>query len=1816
MGSKEAIVESKSVTERKTDSQESKEALQNQSQQLRKEHSLAPTIEGETSKQSPRADLPKLEIVDREKSVQDDTTKVVLKDGRILTYDKEGTLIAAEKDGKRWELKYDGDTLVRYQGPNSYVEYQKEGWQRCTANGCKKIEGFTVKDEDGVETVLVGRVTKQDLADPGSVKFADIPEIASSSQRMIDLIRSDGAEGAIKYFAQTLPNMDSEQLVQLEKNYFATTGKSLLGEFDALKNEGKLSPASAEILSSFLTKGSDKRTPQETAELGMKALSEPNARIAVTLFGGALGGNTEQAIEARKLFNQMDGDNKIAQASLGTTSTKELQDIMQWGAVNPATVIRDAFGYTSSVFGLNEGTIDNIISSMSKQERDAYLEGERLSKINGPYTSDQEKSISYYESVHSALVDASARTENVVSRQRQYDLQSERKLMGWEDMIRNGGQKDLVAQITDCKGSPEQVISVLRGMNKDQWDRLKSDKNYSELVKRAIQSNFNAPDQSWGYDAAAQNELTRILDKNNYADGVRVSKDRFFEEIGLRGSGTFVAQTCERGDSTFTKAIKTDAEYREKVLGVIMRRTNADSPERALALDAINAIVEDRVDSKVTSLKRSILKGLIADQPSMEMAASVRTALKNSPELKEQIASNPDLANELKGFLAKGLKGGIKIAEKLLAGQGLTTDDVKFLASSSHMYVGKDQYGKDKVMSESILSKADAINGLALLDENQPGSIKSIDKFSAEEQKVADAVAQQGKVQPEDNLRLFVLSMNNGALERVRTTFNDLDDVAKKKAIDAYSAKYGGDLLKDAMGKVSDPAERTQLQQALTLRARTSLGTLSRGLEDKANAENVSSFGRSVTEIIAGNSYTQADKNAINNSLTVKELAEKRDNLSEADRKRLDEALANISKAAQDIRDGKKQAVETLEKGVMVAGAILAIPMTAGYSGVALLAGSATLIGLSEVVLRKQIKGADYSKDDLVKDAVILGSSILIDAAPAISGVIVRGVTSDGKALLRAGVKSEELRNELRDVIKLAAKDKAAAEEGLRTVANKYALEGKEEALFTRLQNDLSSSAKRLKQANQDRVNTVTAVEQTPKKPDPNNFYKLKQEKELSSTQKMSNDTSFVRTDARQDTVWGKGNAVKLTGAKEDFVIEGFERTTGNAIVRPAKSAEQTVKSEVTVATSDLQKQGYMKVSENMDMYIKDGVVFKGRVQNDSTILSTTDMQIVPRERLVPPNATTSMTERIPGSKDPWDSLPLSGEDHYRLLTYLERAKKDGLTSLNIAESNEMSALLKRVRPEDTIVSDALKTISVEDKEMLINGAYIKYNQNMPKPGDMRDFKSVVTNQQREFPSLADGAENLEKWDYGKGVALTKKQAREYELTNGSKIVIPEDVAKQLDKVRELRKILETRGTTVSEILERMKARVQLQLSPFRDHPLPEEIGRMILETPNPARIKTYMITGTSHPEDLYNRARMVKNGMIPSGDNIPASTFIGNDFIQLYPAGTRTGMSDQGVANIFLSTNHEWSHNAEKGLFFDAYKVAREVEELPVPSVARQYALTDEHEDWAVMFGENIMTDDPKKLVNMAEQTPLRSIALTNALRQELEAAGNSATYAPQLLERIKLIEQTAMPKAQKILQEMTRSGDPAVVKRAIEYMAAINKADPNRARVLADYEGVLKVFSTTQDKELAAEIVPLIKPYLKSRPELFKEVVDQAATLNFNTYESYKIWNESNDVTHRISAANWLLSHYRKDEILAFQLGQLTKDMPNPDAQKIFDTIVDTGYGNKGSLLNAIWKNCPSERVRRMAAERLAGKERLPRPMQPTPDYNMQVKTPQPAF
>jgi hypothetical protein len=133
-------------------------------------------------------------------------------------------------------------------------------------------------------------------------------------------------------------------------------------------------------------------------------------------------------------------------------------------------------------------------------------------------------------------------------------------------------------------------------------------------------------------------------------------------------------------------------------------------------------------------------------------------------------------------------------------------------------------------------------------------------------------------------------------------------------------------------------------------------------------------------------------------------------------------------------------------------------------------------------------------------------------------------------------------------------------------------------------------------------------------------------------------------------------------------------------------------------------------------------------------------------------------------------------------------------------------------------------------------------------------------------------------------------------------------------------------------------------------------------------------------------------------------------------------------VADRLRTTmNHEWSHLVHYRFpeQFETFKKANRVEDgLGNGYNAREYAKTDDMENFAVHMGEKLMHPDPYHLLEIAEQAPLRTAVLSHALRRTVDdlTPAEQSKFLSQYRARINFVSKRVIPKLKSTLYKETR--------------------------------------------------------------------------------------------------------------------------------------------------------------------------------------------------
>jgi hypothetical protein len=449
---------------------------------------------------------------------------------------------------------------------------------------------------------------------------------------------------------------------------------------------------------------------------------------------------------------------------------------------------------------------------------------------------------------------------------------------------------------------------------------------------------------------------------------------------------------------------------------------------------------------------------------------------------------------------------------------------------------------------------------------------------------------------------------------------------------------------------------------------------------------------------------------------------------------------------------------------------------------------------------------------------------------------------------------------------------------------------------------------------------------------------------------------------------------------------------------------------------------------------------------------------------------------------------PLNYVEYQEFLKLGKKIAKEGPSSLDVAEASRFQSLSTRVRPYDEIDLAKMETMpySAEDYKRWVDQMYIPTNQIKSDPTRIASVSKTTDAIEHVKPDAATRAHK--DWqEFSQELSYSNDPVREYRIKGHENvpIIVPEEYAAKLDKIREWRtqaaKDIAANPTEAPKILY---ARTRLALTENKRALLPEDMAALLDEVPNPERItKIQMIEGNSPQQAFFAeqaKAAGKNYGPVEADANISAG------YVRFF--------RNTEKQNLMLNGKHEWSHLAEKNKAFDSFMEAEKIERTDKWN-RRGYAAENEHENWAVHFGEVLLDPNQNLVPELVNNAPLRSLSLAEGLKGEL-ALGPKNPAAKQMAERIAYIEDQAIPKAQERLKELLLSGNPADEKAALSYLEELRKINPELPAKLSDARLTTALAKKTMDWDTADGLVQLTREGLAKHPnELIDALVDISA-------------------------------------------------------------------------------------------------------------------------
>ncbi|HEY9713082.1 MAG TPA: hypothetical protein V6C72_06410 [Chroococcales cyanobacterium] len=229
---------------------------------------------------------------------------------------------------------------------------------------------------------------------------------------------------------------------------------------------------------------------------------------------------------------------------------------------------------------------------------------------------------------------------------------------------------------------------------------------------------------------------------------------------------------------------------------------------------------------------------------------------------------------------------------------------------------------------------------------------------------------------------------------------------------------------------------------------------------------------------------------------------------------------------------------------------------------------------------------------------------------------------------------------------------------------------------------------------------------------------------------------------------------------------------------------------------------------------------------------------------------------------------------------------------------------------------------------------------------------------------------------------------------------------------------------------------------------VPEEYGRLLDDSNSQGEYST-----RARPEDIVRELDQLPNSSIVKFVFLTDENSVRDAYFQQFNpddailASATTdgviGFHRANAADLKVAVPHEWAHIVEATFpeNFILYKLALQLEN---GWNARPYAEVSDEENWAVMFGEQLLNPDYDEFEIAALEAPIRSSVLAQALEEVMyeQPEDRDIPNEPQLAGRIQYIRNISLPWIQDRLLSEVDSDNSERKNAATRLLAALAPA------------------------------------------------------------------------------------------------------------------------------------------------------------------------------
>jgi hypothetical protein len=897
----------------------------------------------------------------------------------------------------------------------------------------------------------------------------DATEIAIALQQRSWLIQGPSHETCEATIRNKLADLKAGEIADLSNQYKEHFGKDLQAD---LLNDKNLSASTKAAIQIYL-KGVDKRTDEDTLKLFNLATGEHSLAMLQEASSGATD-------SARKRFFAEGGEQKLHDAFRFAEAKPDLVDhvldaftgglysasdaidtarglkltkaeeIVQTGKPSAATQVYE----NKALLGNNREAIAQVLSQMTKDERDKYFLGQSKIGANQSSLSNQDKdAVQYYTKLHEQLDSAAGRLGQYIGNSH------ERELLKWEDMIRVPGG-GLVARLADHGGyfsndSKQQIFSTIENMTANEWAAAKA---HPDAYKHDVAAVLSIVMNDASDRQRAMALLNQKLDCNDFASaqkkGMRSITDVMSDNKGLRadvgkfadpfGLFTSDASTIVSALSNMSEADKnlyrTDKKFKQKLDADVSQALG-----QGAAYTAAHRVLNDIATGASPSDDLIVKLYLCADkrdEGNASTASLSNLAISLNPLVALGVGADAQLNHGgVRGaFFGSGAAESIKTLQDAMSGphgnelKEKIRDDKAFrddLTNALHAALAPaefDKYAKPLLDTGSLSESAslnlnqsvfhdnrkDILTGLLSMSDAEKKAVlsdskareKLIGSLPDPVQEVAMQIIQQNEFRLEDKLRACVLGYGIEPAE-MSELLGGSDPTLKLSAADRealrnkYAEKYGSDLLSDLRAnlKGQDRADLVDLVERPPDSAKEALDRKERGAQEEID---------SVGGKLVGHFWDGTDQ------LTRENLDNFHTELAQAARTgkaltpaQVEELTTNLNKSMALLRASKgamaDAATDTAIAAAVVVGSVASGGTFAVLVGAAVVGGAVIKPATKAVLL-----GEDYddSTKGILKDALSGGVNGFVNClGPGEIAVVLRlgeraGITAANEALV------------------------------------------------------------------------------------------------------------------------------------------------------------------------------------------------------------------------------------------------------------------------------------------------------------------------------------------------------------------------------------------------------------------------------------------------------------------------------------------------------------------------------------------------------------------------------------------------------------------------------------------------------------------------------------------------------------------------------------------------------------------------------------------------------------------------------------------------